>query len=199
MPEQYHQRSPHRPSTRRRPTSPPKVDRIVRTVLIILAIMAIAAGCGGKTGQTSATTATTTNATPTTTAPGPSVQQVASKVAGLRATDQKLLQDFKDMCDLATWTDESVDAQAFACSLVVQRAPLEGQIAVKTLTIANPPAEVAALLVSTRASAAALAKVSAKQCTKAAQSDGCVMVETTLAKRAAENFQIALASWEPYL
>jgi hypothetical protein len=167
-------------------------------VFIVLGILAVLAGCGGKADQTAGTTTAAVAVTPTPT-PGMSVQQVASTVAGLRAKNQKLVKDFERFCDMTKWSDSLVDAQAQACSYVVVRAPLEGQFAVKTLTIAHPPAEVAALLVATRNSASALGKVSSKQCEKSPKSDGCTMVETTLASQAAENFQLALAGWEPYL
>jgi hypothetical protein len=69
---------------------------------------------------------------------------------------------------------------------------------VKTLTIANPPAEVSALIVATRASASALGKVSSKQCEKAPESADC-MVEAFKAREAADGFDLALAEWAPYL
>jgi hypothetical protein len=168
----------------------------VGNVVIVLGILSVLAGCGGKADQTAATTTVTVTPTPT---PGMSVQQVASAVAGLRAKNQKLLKDFEQLCDLTKWSDSLVDAQALACSYVVQRAPLEGQFAVKTLTIANPPAEIAALLVATRNSASVLGKVSYRQCEKSPKSDGCTMLESSKANGAAENFQLALAGWEPYL
>jgi hypothetical protein len=183
-----------------RPPLPPKKTHIVRNFAIVLGILTVLAGCGGKADQTAATTTATVTAAPTPTpTPGMTVRQVASKVAGLRATNQKLVKDFEQFCDVSKWSDSLVDAQATACSYVVQRAPFEGQFAVKTLTIADPPAEVAALLVATRTSASALGKVSSKQCQKSPTSDGCIMVETFLAGQAAENFQLAFAGWEPYL
>ena len=56
----------------------------------------VLAGCGGGTEPNAQ--AVETKATPTP-ASGLTVQQVASKVAGLRATNQKLVQDFEQMCD----------------------------------------------------------------------------------------------------
>jgi hypothetical protein len=179
------------------PPPPPKTHT-VRNVFVVLGVLAVIAGCGGKVDQKAATTTATVTSTPSPT-PGMSVQQVASKVAGLRAKNQKLVNDLEKFCDLTKWSDSLVDAQALACGYVVQRAPLEGQVAVKTLTIADPPAEVATLLVATRTSASVLAKVSSKQCEKSAKSDGCIMVETLKASQAAENFQLAFADWEPYL
>jgi hypothetical protein len=167
-------------------------------MFIVLSIVAALAGCGGKADQSTGTTTVTVMPTPTPT-PAVSVQQVASRVASLRAKNEKLLKDFEQLCDLTTWSDSLVDAQALACSYVVQRAPLEGQFAVKTLAIANPPADIAGLLVATRNSAAVLGKVSYRQCEKSPKSDGCTMVETSKARQAAENFQLALAGWEPYI
>lgn len=185
-----------------RPPLPPREMHIARNVFLALGILAVVAGCGGKADQKAATTTATVTATPVLTptpTPAMSVQQVASTVAGLRAKNQKLVKDFDEFCDLAKWSDSLVDAQATACSYVVQRAPLEGQFAVKTLTIADPPAEVAALLVATRTSASTLGKISSKQCEKSPKSDGCISVERFLASQAAENFQLAFAGWEPYL
>jgi hypothetical protein len=179
-----------------RPSRQPRKKHNVRNVFIVLGILAVLTGCGGKTDRTAATTTATVTATPT---PTMTVRQVASKVASLRATNQKLVKDFEDFCDISKWSDSLVEAQETACSYVVQRAPLEGQFAVKTLTIANPPAEVAALLVATRASASALGKVSGKQCEKSPRSEGCITVERFLASQAAEKLQLVFAGWEPYL
>jgi hypothetical protein len=121
-----------------------------------------------------------------------SVQQVASKVAIIQATNAKLVQDLEP-CGLV-----AVEAQAVICSFVAQRAPLEAQTALKTLAIANPPDEVAALLAATRKSALAMSKLSTKACAKAAESVAC-SVEAFKAGEAAENFQLALAGWDPYL
>jgi hypothetical protein len=200
MTEQYLQQKSLQGSLRgRRPMPTLKQKHIVRNVFIVLGILAVLAGCGGKADQAAATTTATVTASPTPTpTPGLTVRQVASKVASLRATNQKLVKDFDDFCDISKWTDALVDAQATTCSLVVQRAPFEAQFAVKTLTIAHPPAEVAALLVATRTSASVLGKVSTKECTKAPLSDGCT-VERFLATQAAENFQLAFAGWEPYI
>jgi hypothetical protein len=171
--------------------------------LIGAAVFVITGCAGGRedgppgAAPPSATTAVTPTPTPT---PGMTVQQVASKVAGLRATNQKLLQDLAP-CALATagaHDDPLLQADALICSLVVGRVPYEGQFAVKTLTIANPPAEVAALLVATRKSASALGKVSSKECGKNPESFNC-SVEAFKASEAADNFQLALAGWEPYL
>lgn len=198
---QTHQPSPQGSPPGWGPPPPPKKHR-VRAVLVVGGILAALAGCGSKADQTTAATTTTTaetlTATPTPT-PEMSVQQVASAVASLRAKNQKLVQDFEQFCDVTKWSDSLVDAQALTCSLVVQRAPLEGQFAAKTLTIANPPAELAALLVATRNSASSLGKISSKQCEKSPKSDGCTVVETFKATEAAANFQLALAGWEPYL
>lgn len=185
------------PRHKSRPLSAPTAHTI-RNVFVVLSILAVLAGCGGTADEKAAATTATITPTPSP-IPGMSVQQVASKVAGLRAKNQKLVKDLEELCDLTKWSDSLVDAQALACSLVVQRAPLEGQIAVKTLTIANPPAEVAALLVATRTSASGLGKISSKQCEKSAKSDGCIMVERFKASQAAEDFQLAFADWEPYL
>src|SRR5689334_10488493 len=171
---------------------PPSTMHARRAIFIVVAVLAVLAGCGEKVDQKAATTTATVSVAPTPT-PGMSVQQVASKVAGLRAKNEKLVKDFEQFCDLTKWSDSLVDAQALTCSLVVQRAPLEGQVAVKTLRIANPPAEVAALLAATRASATALGKVSFKQCEKSAKSDGCLMIEKFKASQAAEDFGLALA------
>lgn len=164
------------------------------TTLSVLAL----AGCGGKAEPTANAATPTPTIAPTPT-PGMSVQQVASKVAGLRAKNQRLVKDLEQRCDMTKWSDSLVEAQALACSYVVQRAPLEGQFAVKTLTIANPPAEVAELLGATRKSASALGKVSTKQCEKSPTSVNCSMVETLKVTEAAENFQLVFAGWEPYL
>jgi hypothetical protein len=184
-----------------RPSPPPwEKQSVLNLFIVVLGVLAVLAGCGGKADRTAATTTTTVTATPTPTpTPGMTVRQVASTVASLRAKNQKLVKDFEDFCDISKWSDALVEAQETACSYVVQRAPLEGQFAVKTLTIANPPAEVAALLVATRTSASALGKVSGKQCEKSAQSDGCITVERFLASQAAENFQLAFSGWEPYI
>lgn len=182
-------------------SSPPRRKKhSFRNLTIVLGILAVLAGCGGTAERTAGTTTATVTATPTPTpTPGMTVRQVASTVASLRAKNQKLVKDFEDFCDISKWSDSLVEAQKTACSYVVQRAPLEGQFAVKTLTLANPPAEVAPLLVATRTSASELGKVSGKQCGKSPQSDGCIVVETFLASQAAENFQLAFAGWEPYL
>jgi hypothetical protein len=183
-----------------RPSRQPRKKHSARNVFIVLGILAVVAGCGGKADRTAATTTATVTATPTPTpTPDMTVRQVASKVASLRATNQKLVKDFEDFCDISKWSDSLVEAQETACSYVIQRAPLEGQFAVKTLTLANPPAEVAELLVATRTSASALGKVSRKQCEKSPRSDGCITVERFLASQAAENLQLAFAGWEPYL
>jgi PBP1b-binding outer membrane lipoprotein LpoB len=124
---------------------------IVRAVAAALLGALAVSGCGGNDQPTASTTTPTPTVTPAPTpTPGMSVQQVASKVAVLRATNQRLVNDLEQKCDVSKWTDSLIEAEALACSLVVQRAPLEGQIAVKTLTIANPPSEVAALLDETR-------------------------------------------------
>jgi outer membrane murein-binding lipoprotein Lpp len=162
-----------------------------------IASVALLAGCASADNPTVATTAAQ-SVTPTP-APGLTVRQVASKVAGLRAKNQKLVKDLEQRCDMTKWSDSLVEAQALACSYVVQRAPLEGQFAVKTLTIANPPAEVTALLDATRKSASALGIVSSKQCEKLPTSDDCTMVETLKVNEAVENFQLAIAGWDPYL
>ncbi|MFI5731523.1 hypothetical protein ACIA49_15475 [Kribbella sp. NPDC051587] len=180
----------------RRQEPPIRKTHPVRSTFVVLCALALLVGCGGKADQNAATTTVTSTPSPT---PSMSVRQAASKVAGLRAKNQKLVKDFEDLCDLTKWSDSLVDAQALACSLVVQRAPLEGQIAAKALTMAHPPAEVAELLVATRASASALGKVSSEECEKSAKSDGCLIVERFKASEAADAFQLAFADWEPYL
>jgi hypothetical protein len=206
MTEQYpHHKSPRvSPGASQSPLRPNK-NRSIRNAFVLAGVLALVlAGCGGNADQTTGTTTATTTATATATVtptptPGMSVQQVASTVAGLRAKNQKLIKDFERYCDMTKWSDSLVDAQALTCSLIVQRAPLEGQFAAKALRIANPPAEVTELLVATRNSATALGKVSSKQCEKSPKSDGCTLVETLKASEAAESFQLALAGWEPYL
>jgi hypothetical protein len=169
-------------------------------IVATVAVAAVLTGCGSTPDQTAATTKTATVTPTTTPTPGMSVQQVASKVAGLRATNQTLVKDLEP-CGLATsgaTDDPLLQAKAVTCSLVVGRAPYEGQAAVKTLTVANPPAEVAALLITTRESASALGKVSSKECEKDSASVNC-SVEAFRAREAAESFQLALTGWEPYL
>lgn len=195
MTEQQH--AFHKSRTEWQALSPSKA-RALRSMFAVLALLGVLAGCGESVDRKAATAPATVTFTPSPT-PGMSVQQVASKVAGLRAKNQKLVKDFEQFCDLTKWSDSLVDAQALTCSLVVQRAPLEGQIAAKTLTMADPPAEVASLLVATRASATSLGKISSKQCEKSAKSDGCIMVEKFKASQAAESFELAFADWEPYL
>ncbi|GAA0621982.1 hypothetical protein HPO96_28650 [Kribbella sandramycini] len=175
-----------------------KKRNTIPAVGVVLSILVVLGGCGGPSERGSATPTVTVTATISPT-PGMSVQQVASKVAGLRAKNQKLVEDFEQMCDLTKWDDSLVEAQAVACSLVVQRAPLEGQVAAKTLTIADPPAELSELLATTRASASSLGKVSSKRCESAPNSDDCIMVERFKASQAAESFHLAFAVWEPYL
>jgi hypothetical protein len=120
------------------------------------------------------------------------IQQVASKVATIRATNNTLVSDLAP-CGLETSL-----AQAVTCGLIVQRAPLEGQIALKTLAIKDAPAELAELLTTTRTSATTLSKVSSKACQNNSESIDCA-VEAFHARAAATNFQLQLAGWEPYL
>jgi hypothetical protein len=152
----------------------------------------LAGGQGGGPEPDAQAVETTATPTVTPTPSGLSVQQVASKIATIQATNEKLVKDLEP-CGLA-----ASGAEALICSFVTQRAPLEAQTALKTLAIANPPTEVAELLAATRKSALTMSKLSTKACEKSAESVEC-SVEAFKAGSAAENFQLALAGWQPYL
>jgi hypothetical protein len=79
------------------------------------------AGCGNGEAEPEAQLSTPTVTPVASPTPGLSVQQVASKVAGIRAKNQKLMKDLEP-CGLT-----ASGAEAVACSFIVGRAPVEGR------------------------------------------------------------------------
>jgi hypothetical protein len=168
----------------------------MNTAAVAIVAAVTLAGCSGGAAKPAAkptATSSTSSTTTTTTALGLTTAQVASVVAQQRGKLEALKKDL-DGCPTLD------EVQQTACAYVVQRAPVEGDLAFKSLSNipgSQVPDEVSGLLAQTLDAAGALASVDAKPCENTKLNERCSGA-TELVRVRLDQLLAKMDGWEPY-